>query len=123
MKKKSKEEINSEVDVHDDKLMISLGIRAPHYIEPDFTKTKQEKALLKKVRTKNDMKYSGLGLYKRPSTCYAKLIVYIEPIDGTNDTTFSCMCYQHQINSIIKTMYPTFVKYYFNGTTYFALQG
>ena len=121
MKKKFVEKEISMVDVHNNTLMVELGIRLSDYEVPDFSKTPKEKALLKKLRTKNDMKYSGKQAMNTLShTCYAKLIINIPKHKGDTTNTISHKCYEYEIPSILR-MYPNYTKYYYNGVTHFAV--
>lgn len=119
-KKSSKSNVPEWVDVHNDDLMVSLGIRLPNYVIPDFSKTAKEKELLKKLRKKSAKYYSASKREKHIQVpCYNNLIVYTKRKDHS---TCSYKCYIYEIKNIINAMHPdveNIVKFYFNGKTYF----
>lgn len=118
---KKKKEISATIeaiDVHNDNLLIDLGIRLPNYIRPVFNKTRKEKELLKKLRTKHDKFYSVKNKNSKQIPCYGKLIVYTK---RKVHSTCSYKCYQYEISDVLKTMHPEndVIKYWWNGYTYF----
>lgn len=130
--KKSKKSVKEvEVDVTNDDLMVSLGIRVPKCESRDksvWTKTFNERRLLKTV------KYSSgtIGhFYSIPQTKIPvrdKLIIYLKNNKKYPKTTYSIECWQHEIAEIIGN-YRVFnkhsnlnenvvLKYVWNGRTY-----
>lgn len=133
MAKNIKEKEIEWVDVHNDELMIKLGIRNPN-VEPRdpsvWTKTPKEKKILRKLR--NIHKRTPLGA-KRSNNNHGVLLVYIKPdinnaikvINGVPDkgtikTTFSFICNKYNIKDIINDMKNKYsvVKYRWNGSDY-----
>jgi hypothetical protein len=100
-----KEKNNSEwVDVHNDALMVSLGIRQPNLQPKDmsvWTKTPREKKILKVLRKryKNSIKTKSMYIPKTIPV-YDKLIVQIKPTKGMK-TTYSHQCGQSDIPRIL----------------------
>ena len=134
MAKNLKEKEIEWVDVHDDELMVKLGIRNPN-VEPRdpsvWTKTAKEKKLLRKLR--NIHKRKSLGA-KRSTNNHGVLLVYVKPDiknaikvfngipnKGTIKTTFSFICNRYNINDIIDEMNKQYdvVKYRWNGHDFF----
>lgn len=117
------------VDVHDDDLMVELGIRPPKLAPKDpsvWTKTSNEKRLLKAVRTRRDVRIS-IG---SPKTIpiRSKLIIFLKKNKKYPHTTYSTECWQHEVGYILnrywvidrKTNFvePLVAKYIYNGKTY-----
>lgn len=127
MKKKNnaKKEI-FPVNVKDDALMVSLGIRLPNYEYPSFYKTNKEKELLKKLRTKHNDFVSAPKIITSHIPHKFKLIVYTRRSNSNfNHNTYSYKCYDHQVSEILRNLFPDhtkenciIVKYQFNGRTY-----
>lgn len=133
MAKNIKEREIEWVDVHDDALMVKLGIRNPDLQPRDpsvWTKTPKEKKILKKLR--NTHKRNTLGA-KRSNNNHGVLLVYIKPDiknalkvfngipnKGTIKTTFSFVCNRYNINDILENMKKKYsvVKYRWNGNDY-----
>lgn len=116
----------SWVDVHNDSLMVSLGIRLPN-VEPRdmsvWTKTAKEKKEVRKMRNKHKNDYITGGI-KEPKSIpvVAKLIVQIYGKIG-NKTTFSYTCTQSNIPNILSKFVDdsgkSIIRYYkWNGKTY-----
>lgn len=119
------------VDVHDDALMIKLGIRPRHVILRDlsiWTKSKQEKKILKTLRCAHKGKMH-LGVSPRKVIpVRAKLIVQLKKNKRFPHTTYSTICGMHQIGDVLnffrqqdhqnKMMVSVVAKYTFNGKTY-----
>lgn len=133
MAKNIKEKEIEWIDVHDDDLMVKLGIRNPNITPRDpsvWTKTQKEKKLLKKLR--NIYKNANLGA-KRSTDSHGYLLVYIKPDiknaikvingipnKGTIKTTFSFLCNKYNIKDILNDMSKKYsvVKYRWNGHDY-----
>lgn len=111
------------VDVHDDELMIKLGIRPPHYIPNDsaiWSKSLYERKVLHDVRHNSGRIYFH-SVPKKEIPVKAKLIIYLKKNKKFPNTTYSRECYQHEIDSILSkySQNETLVsKYTFNGVTY-----
>lgn len=117
------------VDVHDEALMVSLGIH-PKQAEPRdesvWTKTPKEKRLLASMRRKSKKFYGGLTPVK-PIPVECKLIIYLKKNKRFPKTTYSVICRQHKIgehlgryiimdkNGNINSLVD---HYYYNGKTY-----
>lgn len=107
------------IDIHNDDLLVKLGIRQP-VAEPRnpsvWTKTKSEKKALSKVRRKQHM-FGGVAPFK-VIPVQDKLIIYLKKNKVFPNTVYSTICYQHQIPNVLKMYGTLVVKYYFNGKTY-----
>ena len=114
MQKKKEESVN----VHDQALMIELGIHPPYRQFYDFSKTQQEKSKLKKCKNKDGRGFYTRGFHSKPYSIpvYGKLIIYVKE-DGTK----SISCGQSDIPDILyrlKKDKKTILKYQWNGRTY-----
>lgn len=114
MQKKKEESVN----VHDQELMIELGIHPPYREIYDFSKTLKEKADLLTYKHKDGRGFYTRGVYKKPYSIpvYDKLIIYVKE-DGTR----SINCGQSDIPGILfrlKKDKKTILKYQWNGRTY-----
>lgn len=119
------------VDVHDDELMIELGIRPPHVSPRDsnvWTKTPYEKRILKAERCKHREKIHFNISPRKSIPVRAKLIIYLKSNKKFSNTVYSTECWQHEIGDILsnyyaknrKTGYNEYLvsKYTYNGKTY-----
>ena len=119
------------INVHDDTLMIELGIR-PRPITPRdpsvWTKSKQEKKILKTLRSSHKRKmHFGIHPIKE-IPMQAKLIIQLKKNKKFPFTTYSTICGMHQIGDILNFFYQqdrkskvavnVVAKYSFNGKTY-----
>lgn len=120
------------VDMHDDNIMRDMGILRPVSQAPRdesvWTKTAQERRLLKKLRhtCKKDMHFKSAPHKIIRFRC--KLIINLYKNKHFSKTTYSTECWQHEIPSILakyqivdrKTGWATSVvrKYSWNGKTY-----
>lgn len=91
------------VNVHDDYLMVELGIRPKHVPEKDntvWTKTASEKRALKVLKRsiKGDSHFHAIPI--KPIPVRAKLIIYVEK-GSFPKTTYSTECWQHEIYDIL----------------------
>lgn len=135
IKKKTVNQENDWVDVHNDKLMVSLGIRVPSMESRDssvWTKTKNEKRILKNVKhVISDGHFHTIPETKIPVR--SKLIIYLKKNNKFGKTTYSTECWQHEIPSIINgfkvkdskfesSNYLVVSKYFWNGKTYKATE-
>ena len=122
---------NLWVDVHDAALMIELGIH-PHPATPRdssvWTKSKQEKKILRTLRCAHKGKmYLGTSP-RKVIPVQDKLIVQLKKNKRFPYTTYSTICYMHQIGDILnffyqqdrqtKTAINVVAKYTYNGKTY-----
>ena len=128
--KASTDDRDSWINVHDDDLMVSLGIRPPHLQPRDpslWQKSSAEKKLLKKLRRKNVRLSTGCSPSK-VIPVKAKLIIYLKKNKTFPKSTYSSLCWQHNIPRVLsryalvnrKTGVATNLvsKYYYNGKTY-----
>lgn len=121
------------IDVHDDDVMREMGLFRPFDLTPRdesvWTKTPQEKRMLKKVRRscKNkDMHFHDVPKKVKKVRC--KLIINLFKNKHFSKTTYSTECWQHEIPTILakyhvtdrKTGYSKSIvrKYSWNGKTY-----
>ena len=129
------------VDVHDDSLMVSLGLRQPALTPRDpsvWTKSSKDKNVLKRLRkvVKNDFA-SGWGYTPAPIPLDGKLVITIKKNNKhmiydeklkrkVFKTTFSFDCNQRHIPFILakfsekkdKITKSYVIKYSWNGRTY-----
>ena len=119
------------VDVHDDELMIELGIRPPHLVPRDpsvWTKTPYEKKLLKSLRRIHKGRIYFHSVPRKSIPVRAKLIIQLKKNKKFPHTTYSTECWQHEIGDILFRYYQTnkktgfseslVSKYIYNGKTY-----
>lgn len=119
------------VDVHDDVLMVELGIRPPSVAPKDpsvWTKTPYERRILKTLRhsCKDDMRFHSSQPKHIPVR--AKLIIQLKSNKKFPKSTYSTECWMHEIGSILSKYYQRdkktglseylVVKYSYNGRTY-----
>lgn len=129
--KASQREEDRWVDVHNDELMILLGIRAPHAISRDssvWTKTSYEKKVLRVERCKHKGKIYFHNTPRKNIPVRAKLIIYLKKNNKFPYTTYSTKCMQHEIGNILFNYYAKnnktgsieclVAKYIYNGKTY-----
>ncbi len=131
-KTKSTHRKDSWVDVHDDALMVELGIRQPNATPRDktvWTKTPNEKRILRNMR--NSVRKEKIHFYTVPNKSipvWDKLIIYLKKNKTFPNTTYSTKCWMHEIGDIL-SMYNQYnkktdfydnlvVKYSYNGKTY-----
>lgn len=127
-KKKPTQPGDSWVDVHDEELMIKLGIHPPKFQSINFTKSPKEKKALANVRNSCKGKMHWGGVSHRSIPVKAKLIIQLEKNKRFPNTTYSTICYQHQIPEILSKYVATnkktglvrsiVSKYSYNGRTY-----
>jgi hypothetical protein len=122
MKEKKVPEV-SWINIHDDALMVKLGIYKPQAEPRDpqiWTKTKQEKKLLKSLRSKGKMHFGTI--YSKPIPVQDKLIIQLKKNKKFPYTTYSMTCSMNQIGDILRFFCDKtgnlVSKYYFNGKTY-----
>lgn len=133
MKKETKNDLNQKdkdwVDVHDDELMIELGIRPPHLVLEDIrTKTPNEKKLLSSYRKIHKGRMSQSVSPKRCIPVKAKLIIQLNSNNIFPKSTYSTECWMHEIGSKLLRYYNwnskeernecLINKYMYNGKTY-----
>lgn len=108
------------VDVNNDELMTSLGLRPPHQQPKDpsvWVKTKQEKKALRKVRRKHPMHMHSVPYKHIP--VQDKIVIQLKKNKQFPYTTYSTICYMSQIDSILNFYGTNNVAHYsFNGKTY-----
>ena len=118
------------VNVYDDELMVKLGIRPPMVAPRDksvWTKTQFEQKTLKSLR-RNRRHIHFHTVPEKSIPVRAKLIIYLKKNDKFPKTTYSTMCWQNEINSILLNYYQKnkksgfneclILKYSYNGKTY-----
>lgn len=134
-KKVSKKSVQSEsdfVDVHNDALMVALGIR--HDIldprdENVWVKTPNEKRILKNAKhssREDDDHFSVIPNQFIP--VWGKLVIYLKKNNKYPKTTYSTECWQNDIASILskyqaynkktESSSSVILKYSWNGKTY-----
>lgn len=118
------------VDVHDDELMVSLGIRFPlfsHRDESVWSKTPNEKRLLRQVRDNSEKIH--FNIYPRKIIpVKSRLIIYLKKNKKFPNTTYSTKCWQHEVGDILLKYHShnkntgkdenLVSKYVYNGKTY-----
>lgn len=131
MAKKTNQKSIEWVDVHDDALMVELGIHLPNVkpIDPAiFSKTDAEKELLAKYRKMFKGKMTGNNISNKNIPIYGKLIITIVPdkefmmVNKNKETvcktTWSYQCGQADIPRILSKFGPLVVKYSWLGKEY-----
>lgn len=119
------------VDVHDDALMVELGIHPRPATPRDpsvWTKSKQEKKILRTLRCSHKGKMHLGTSPRKVIPVRAKLIVQLKKNKRFPHTTYSTICGMHQIGDVLnffhqwdrqnKVMVNVVAKYTFNGKTY-----
>lgn len=119
------------VDIHDEDLMIQLGIHQPDLEPRDpsvWTKTSSERKFLKSLRHffKAEMRASSMPRKSIP--VIAKLVIQLKPNSKFQKSTYSTACWMHDIGSILAkytqinqtTGFSESLvnKYSYNGKTY-----
>lgn len=92
------------VDVHNDALMVELGIR-PAVLAPRdssvWTKTSNERRLLKSLRRGSSGQIHFHSIPRRSIPVRAKLIIQLKKNNKFSKTTYSTECWQHEIGDIL----------------------
>lgn len=122
---------NGWIDIHDEELMIAFGIHPQMLASKDssvWTKTEQERKLLKKYRSEHKGKMHIGTPPKREIPVKAKMIVQLKKNKKFKHTTYSKVCYMDQIDDVLSSFYEldnrtklpvnVVLKYSFNGKTY-----
>lgn len=124
--KASQDDRDSWVDVHDEALMIELGIHPRKATPRDpsvWTKNAQEKKILQTLRCAHKGKMH-LSVYPHKSIpVQDKLIIQLKKNKQFSNTTYSIVCHMHQIGDILNFFRDrqnklVVAKYTFNGKTY-----
>ena len=124
--KAAQDDRDSWVDVHNEALMIELGIHPRKATPRDpsvWTKSVQEKKILQTLRCAHKGKMH-LGTYPYKSIpVQDKLIIQLKKNKQFSNTTYSIVCYMHQIGDILNFFRDrqnklVVAKYTFNGKTY-----
>lgn len=119
------------VDVHNDALMVELGIR-PAMLSPRdktvWTKTPNERRLLKSLRRSGKGRIHFHSVPEKSIPVRTKLIIQLVKNDKFPKTTYSTECWQHEIKNILLQYYKRnkktgvneclVSKYTYNGKTY-----
>lgn len=121
----------SWVDVHNDALMVSLGIRPPYLPQKDksvWTKTSYEKKILKSLRRGNSSRIHFHSIPMKSIPVRAKLIIQLKKNKVFPKSTYSIECWQHEIGNILQRYYYSnkkngtneclVLKYKYNGKEY-----
>lgn len=130
-KKPNKTSNSGWVDVHDDALMVELGIR-PKSLSPKdpnvWTKTNQERKLLRNLKRSHKEKIHIGSIPEKVIPVKAKLIIQLKRNNKFPNTTYSMICDMHKISNILnsfmqydkqsKTMINLVAKYKYNGKEY-----
>lgn len=92
------------VNVHDDALMVELGIR-PAVLTPRdksvWVKTPNEARLLKSLRRTSKDRIYFHTIPEKSIPVKAKLIIQLKKNDKFPKTTYSTECWQHEIRNIL----------------------
>lgn len=119
------------VDVHNDALMVELGIR-PAMLSPRdktvWTKTPNERRLLKSLRRSGKGRIHFHSVPEKSIPVRTKLIIQLVKNDKFPKTTYSTECWQYEIKNILLQYYKRnkktgvneclVSKYTYNGKTY-----
>lgn len=115
------------INVHDDDVMREMGFLRPFLQKPRdesvWSKTNYERKLLKKLRHSvkgKNMHFHIIPCQFKPVRC--KLIINLYKNKKFNKTTYSTVCWQHEIPSVLANYQLSNVnlvrKYSWNGKTY-----
>lgn len=119
------------VDIHDEDIMVELGIRPKALSERDpsvWTKTPNEKRLLKELKhsVKGRIHFNSTPVKSIPVR--SKLIIFLKKNNKYPKSVYSTECWQHEIGDIIsrytcdnkvsKLPESIVLKYSYNGKTY-----
>lgn len=114
------------VNIHDEKLMVSLGIHPRDYKIPNFSKTEKEKAMLRRMkRSAMPITTKMVSNNEASFPLYDKIIVYLLRNNSYKKQIYSSKIWmkdiQSYINSFVSKKGKNLVKYYFfNGKKYRA---
>ncbi len=127
----SKKDENKWVDLHDDSLMIALGMHPKNAVPRDksvWTKSKQEKKAARIQRNLHKGKMHFGAIPHKEIPVIAKLIVYLKKNNRFPHTTYSTTCWMSHIGNILNSFYQVdkrtnictnvVAKYVYNGKTY-----
>lgn len=120
---------NSEkpVNVHSEKEMIEAGLRIFHSLigrdDTVWSKTKKERKQLDRIKYSAGEISKNSCAPRKTSYLRDKLIVYLKKNKNFDKSTYSIICWKHEIpfiiSSFINNKGDSLVnKYYFNGRTY-----
>lgn len=116
---------DGKINVHDDELMVSLGMRYPDLKPKDpsvWTKTPEEVRMLKVLRRRHKGKMHFHTIPIKHIPVRARLIVQLKKNKIFPKSTYSSECYMHEIGDILSKYYQDknclIVKYSYNGRTY-----
>lgn len=129
--KNKKPSTSGWIDVHNDTLMVELGIR-PKSLSPKdpsvWTKTNQERKLLHSLKRSHKGKIHMGSVPEKVIPVRAKLIIQLKKNSKFPNTTYSMICDMHKINDILnsfmqydkqtKTMINLVAKYKYNDKEY-----
>lgn len=129
--KASQGEEDPWVNVHDDALMVKLGLRSP-MLEPRdksvWSKTPNERRLLKTLRRSSKEIIHFHTIPRKSIPVRARLIIQLKKNNKFSKTTYSTECWQHEIDNILLNYYQRNKKngmneclidhYKYNGKTY-----
>lgn len=126
-----KKETNSSwINIHDDELMVKLGIRPKPLPEKDssvWTKTLKEKKALRSYRCEHKENMHFGSIPKRSNPVQAKIIIQLVKNNKFPHTTYSKVCNMNKIDDILNSFtYITkngktvnvVAKYKYNGKEY-----
>lgn len=119
--KRVKKEPDGRVNVHDDALMVKLGMQPPTLEPKDpsvWTKTPEERKALRVLRRKHKGKMHFHTIPIKPIPVRAKLIIQLKNNKVFDKSTYSTECYMHQVGEILSKYSNFIIKYSYNGTTY-----
>lgn len=90
-----------KIDTKNDALMIQENLRSPHFIEPNFSKTKEEKLALKKVKNN----YTPRAERFKTESKIGRLTIHVMNLLGKKDfkTTYSVIIDKNEIVSYLNS--------------------
>lgn len=113
------------INVHDEALMISLGMHPRNWIAPDFSKTHKEKVALKKARLASDeVSHSSINFKEASFPLYTKVIVILKKNDNFKERVHSRKLWMYQLANYLSQFCTKKGKsvvdhYIYNGKTYY----
>lgn len=113
----------SKVNINNDSEMVSLCMRNPMYISPDFSKSSEEKAKLQRERRIHKENFSGnWGGNKKDLSDTVKLVITLKKSNFPN-TVYSHVCLRSSISNVLSKYVDgkgnsVISKYTINGKMY-----
>lgn len=86
---------------------IAEGSRQPFVQKYDFSKTKEERELISRLKRRSVERVSESGIASKRFEVESRLTVHVRPKAGDNKTTFSVMLKPSEVNTYMKNNFVT----------------